>query len=147
MKRTFKFRYVNEIVGTFVIVCLALAMVAIYSIGRLRGLYEEDIEIYLKFTSVYSAMGLREGAEVRARGSQIGHVTKVAVADLDDVRATLLIDGRYRKFIAANAKAKITRTLGIAGDPYVEILARKEKSLPIQERAVIVVEEEEFAGE
>ena len=67
MNMAFKFRFVNEITGIFVMLALAALAAGVFFAGRAQGLFEPKFQLQALFTTDEGSFGLKRGAEVRIR--------------------------------------------------------------------------------
>ena len=124
MNKPFKFRYVNEIVGGFVLVVIAALIVGIILAGKAQEWFEPVYELRLSFPEEGS-LGLQKGAEVQILGTTVGTVTGIRVRDDGRMRGWLTVKGDFIRFIRMDSKAIVKKKYGIAGDAYVEITQGK----------------------
>lgn len=120
MNKPFKFRYVNEIVGAFVLVAVALLAAGILLAGRAQDWFVPIHEIRLEFPPEGS-LGLQHGAEVQILGATAGRVGKIRVKDDGSMYTTLEIKGDFIRFVRRDSQAIVKKKFGIAGDAFVEI--------------------------
>ena len=120
MNKPFKFRYVNEIVGAFVLVVVAALVVGIILAGRAQDWFEPVHVLRLNFPEEGS-LGLQKGAEVQILGTTVGRVTGIRVRDDGRMRGRLTVKGDFIRFVRLDSKAVVKKKYAIAGDAYVEI--------------------------
>lgn len=120
MSKPFKFRYVNEIVGGFVLAVLAILLVSIVLAGRAQGWFQPDFKLHVRFPPDGSA-GIKKGAEVEILGTQVGRVDEIRVADDGSMEGVLLIGSSFQRFVRADSEAILKKKFGVAGDAFVEI--------------------------
>lgn len=133
MSKPFKFRYVNEIVGAFVLLVVAAVVIAIFLAGREQGWFLPDYDLTTVLPEDGSE-GLQEGAEVSILGTRVGTVYRIAPREDGNMVATLRIRGDYfdqyvRKDSSALLKKKIA---GLGGDTIVEIKRGKGAKIPYE---------------
>jgi phospholipid/cholesterol/gamma-HCH transport system substrate-binding protein len=121
MSKTFKFRHVNEIVGGFVVLAVALIVVAIFFAGRAQGWFEGSFTLRIEFKTAEGSFGLQEGAEVQIRNTMAGKTGKIVPTPDGQMMTTLKIKERFRPFLTKDSIAKIKKKFGVAGDAFVEI--------------------------
>lgn len=124
MNKPFKFRYVNEIVGGFVLVVIAALIVGIILAGKAQEWFVPVYELRLSFPEDGS-LGLQKGAEVQILGTTVGTVTGIRVREDGRMRGRLTVKGDFIRFIRMDSKAIVKKKYGIAGDAYVEITQGK----------------------
>jgi len=129
MAKPFTFRYVNEIVGTFVLLTALALVVAVVLAGHAQEWFTPVRKIHIDFP-VEGSLGIQKGAPVQILGYNVGKVERVSVED--DARMTGLISvkGDFVKFVRIDSQAVVKRTLGIAGDAYIEITEGQGDPLP-----------------
>ncbi|HMP77014.1 MAG TPA: MlaD family protein [Kiritimatiellia bacterium] len=120
MSKPFKFRYVNEIVGTFVLLVVAALIAGIILAGRAQDWFEPVTEIRLEFPEEGS-LGLQRGAEVQILGATVGRVGRIKVKDDGSMHTTLSIKGEFIRFVRVDSRALVKKKLAVAGDSFVEI--------------------------
>lgn len=120
MSPQFKFRYVNEIVGVFVLLVLGLLVVGIMLAGRAQGWFEPRNEVNIHLPEEGS-FGLREGAEVQVLQTPVGTVKKIQVKDDGTMDAVLTIRGDFTRFVRSDSIAVLKKKFAVAGDAFVEI--------------------------
>ncbi|HRX55924.1 MAG TPA: hypothetical protein P5016_15535, partial [Verrucomicrobiales bacterium] len=67
MEKPFRFRYVNEIAGTFVLIAVTLMLVGVLISGRIQGWFL-PARIYRAVLPDQGTMGIKPGSEVRILG-------------------------------------------------------------------------------
>ncbi len=143
MKRDFKFRYANEIAGTFVLLALLLAIAGIVLTAHYRGWFEKRFTVKLLFETQEGTYGLKEGDEVRVGNTRAGSVKQIVPTEEGKLEASVEIKERFRSMVRKDSVARIKKKFVAAGDTYVEI-SRGEK-LPVEEGEYIeVVREQEL---
>lgn len=143
MKKPFKFRYVNEIVGAFVLLVLLLVMVAIVFTGRAKGWFEPTYDIRAVFPEE-GTMGLRRGSEVRVLDTPAGMVEDIEPREDGVMEAVFRVRGRFYQYIRADSTGVVKRTFGVAGDAYVEISRGRGAPLPEEGATIPVVQDTEL---
>ena len=129
MNASFRFRYVNEIVGAFVLLTVALVAVGILFVGRAQRWFEPAYEILITFPEE-GTFGLQKGAEVHLLGTPIGAVERIVVDDEGAMHARLRVRGQFIRFIRTDSVAVVKKIFGVAGDSYIEIYAGAGEPLP-----------------
>ena len=120
LARPFKFRYVNEIVGTFVLLILGITIAGILSAGRIQGWFGErrTYHIVLPYDT---PTGLRKGSEVYIFSTVVGSVRAVHVSAEGEITAEVRVRGDLLRFVREDSVAIIRKKFGVAGDAFVEI--------------------------
>ncbi len=124
MNKPFKFRYVNEIVGGFVLLVVAALITGIILAGKAQEWFTPVYELRLSFPEEGS-LGVQKGAEVQILGTTVGAVTGIRVRDDGRMRGRLTVKGDFIRFVRLDSKAIVKKKYGIAGDAYVEITQGK----------------------
>jgi phospholipid/cholesterol/gamma-HCH transport system substrate-binding protein len=139
MKQHFKFRHVNEITGTFVIlvvlVLIAALVWAAYSQRWLRGTV--TLRILLPEAG---AAGIRRGSEVYFLGTLVGTVSDVIVAPTGRMEAEASIRSDFFRFVRGDSSAVVKKKFGVAGDAYFEITRGQGQPLPKKDATIVCKE-------
>ncbi len=120
MPKPFKFRYVNEITGGFVLLVLLLLIVGVILAGNAQRWFEPVHKMVLMFPPEGS-LDLQQGAEVRILGAQVGTLQRISVADDGNMSGKISIRDEFIRFVRSDSKAIVKKKFGVAGDAYVEI--------------------------
>ena len=120
MNKPFKFRYVNEIVGGFVLLVLLALISGILLAGRAQDWFEKEYRIRLDFPDEGS-LGIQKGAEVQILGATVGRVERIRVDDDGGMSGILSVKGGFIRFVRADSRAVVKKKFGVAGDAFVEI--------------------------
>lgn len=120
MSQPVRFRHVNEIVGAFVLLTLALLVAGILAAGRAQRWFERHEEVRTRFPAD-GTFGLQRGAEVHILGTPVGTVRSIEVEDDGRMNGLLRIRGEFARFIREDSEAIIRKKFGIAGDAYMDI--------------------------
>jgi len=129
MTKPFKFRYVNEIVGAFVLLVALLLLSGIFVVARVQGWLEPQYTLRIRFPPEGS-FGVQKGAEVVILGTLVGRVSEVVVNDDGSMEGVLQIRGRFRGFIREDSEAVLKKKFGVAGDSFIEIVRGSGAPLP-----------------
>lgn len=121
MTQPFKFRYVNEITGVFVLLALGLLIVGIFLAGHAQGFFEPKFRLMIEFVTEEGSFGLQKGADVRIRDAVAGTVESIVPSSDGVLHATLVIKESFHPFVRANSKALVKKTLIVTGDSYIDI--------------------------
>ncbi len=132
MDTTFKFRFVNEITGAFVLLALILLAAGIFMAGRAQGLFEKKFTLHVVFDSAEGSFGLKKGSEIKILNTTAGAVERIEPTAAGSMRADFVIKERFHGFVRADSHALVKKTLVITGDAYVEITVgdRQQALLP-----------------
>lgn len=121
MSQSYRFRYANEIAGGFVLLGLGLLILGIYASGHAQGWFEKNLVLKTKFDMDKGTYGLQEGAEVRILSTLAGRVGDIKASDDGGIETTLILQGKFRKFVRADSIAKVSKKYEVAGDAFVNI--------------------------
>jgi phospholipid/cholesterol/gamma-HCH transport system substrate-binding protein len=120
MKKPFKFRYVNEIVGGFVLFVVTLLVTGVILAGLAQSWFAPKFKLRVSFPPEGSA-GVQIGAEVVILGTTVGKVERIEVNDDGSMVGTLVIRGEFTRFIRQDTQALLKKKFGVAGDAFVEL--------------------------
>jgi phospholipid/cholesterol/gamma-HCH transport system substrate-binding protein len=116
----FKFRYVNEIVGTFVILVLVLLLVGIFLAGQAQQWFE-PIHRYTLVFPPEGSLGLQENSEVVILGAVVGSLEKLSVDQDGNMTGRIAIKGDFYRFVRDNSMVIVKKKFLLAGDSYINI--------------------------
>ncbi|HOU20786.1 MAG: MCE family protein [Kiritimatiellae bacterium] len=130
MPKKFKFRYVNEIVGGFVLLVVLLLLAGVLVAGHAQHWFESVYEINLNFPPEGS-MDLQKGGEVMLLGAKVGSVQDITVGDDGDITGSIRVRGPFAKrFVRADSIALVKRKMVVTGDAYIELTRGTGAELP-----------------
>jgi phospholipid/cholesterol/gamma-HCH transport system substrate-binding protein len=118
--KPFQFRYVNEIVGGFVLLVVALLAMAIVVAGRAQGWFETIHRIHVDFPSEGS-LDLQIGSPVLILGTTVGKVELIEVDELGFMTGVITVKDDFYQFVRTDSLAIVKKKFGIAGDAFIEI--------------------------
>ncbi len=121
MDATFKFRFVNEITGLFVLLAVALLAAGIFMAGRAQGLFEEKFRLHVLFTTPEGSFGLKKGSEIKILNNTAGAVSEIEPTPDGAIRAVFEMKERFHGFVRTSSRALVKKTLVVTGDAFVEI--------------------------
>jgi len=127
--KPFQFRYVNEIVGGFVLLVIILMIVAVFLAGRAQGWFEPVRKIGLDFPPAGS-LGLQVGSPVEILGTTVGRVEMIEVDEDGFMIGTISVKGDFIQFVRSDSRAIVKKKFGIAGDAFIEITKGRGPDLP-----------------
>ena len=78
MEERFKFRRVNEITGTFVLIVIAVLIAAVVWTGHSQRWFKSRVTLRIVLPEA-GAAGIRQGSEVYFLGTLVGSVSDVVV--------------------------------------------------------------------
>lgn len=139
MPKPFKFRYVNQIVGLFVLLIVAAVVVGIFVAGHAQKWFEPVHELAIVFPPEGS-FDLQRGAEVRILGALVGTIEEISAADDGTMTGLVRIRGDFIRFVREDSRAIAKKKFGVAGDAFLEIT--KGSGAPLRENAVLRVEKD-----
>jgi phospholipid/cholesterol/gamma-HCH transport system substrate-binding protein len=129
MSKPFKFRYVNEITGAFVLLILALLVAGVIFAGKAQGWFRPEYRLTLLFPPEGS-LGVQEGTRVVCLGTTIGTIERMSVADDGAMQGRARIKGEFFRFLRNDSKALVKKAFGIAGETFIEISKGVATPLP-----------------
>ncbi len=139
MAERFKFRYVNQLIGTFVILVVILAVISVFVTARSQKWFEQNYKLRVLLPESGSH-GLRNGSEVLLLGAIAGQVMEITINKNDRMEAHLSIRADFFRFVRDDSVAIIRSKFGlVAQDVYLEISRGTGALLP-QKNAVIACE-------
>ena len=129
MSKPFKFRYVNEITGAFVVLVVALLVMGVILAGHAQGWFAPQYRLTLLFPPEGS-LGVQEGTRVVILDTTVGTVEKMAVLEDGAIRAQAKIKGDFFQFVRSDSKAIVKKAFGIAGETFVQITKGNGDPMP-----------------
>jgi phospholipid/cholesterol/gamma-HCH transport system substrate-binding protein len=128
MTKPFKFRYVNEIAGAFVLLVVGLFIVGIILTARAQGWFDRYYTISILFP-VEGTSGLQDGARVEMLGAPAGTVDRIEAGKDGRMRGLVSIREDFYGYVRRDSKVILRKTFVVAGDAYVEITRGKGAEL------------------
>ncbi len=129
MSKPFKFRYVNEITGAFVLLIAALLVAGVIFAGRAQGWFRPEYRLTLRFPPEGS-LGVQEGTRVVCLGTTIGAIEKMSAAEDGSMQGRARIKGEFFRFLRTDSKALVKKAFAIAGETFIEISKGAATPLP-----------------
>jgi phospholipid/cholesterol/gamma-HCH transport system substrate-binding protein len=129
MPKPFKFRYVNEIAGGFVILVVALLIIGVVVAGHAQRWFEPVHKVEIVFPPEGS-LDLQKGSEVYILGTSVGTVEEITVAEDGSMAGTITIRGKFIRFVRTDSQAIVRKKFGVAGDAYIEVTKGSGAALP-----------------
>ena len=120
MAEHFKFRRVNEITGTFVLVVVAVLVAAVVWTGHTQRWFKSRVSLRIVLPED-GAAGIRQGSEVYFLGTLVGSVSDVIVETTGRMEARANIRRDFFRFVRADSSAVIKKKFGVAGDSFFGI--------------------------
>jgi len=142
----FKFRRVNEITGTFVLVVVAVLIAAVVWTGRSQRWFKSNVMLRIALPEA-GAAGIRQGSEVYFLGTLVGSVFDVIVDTTGRMEAQANIRRDFFRFVRADSSAVVKKKFGVAGDSFFEITRGAGKPLPEKSAAIVCNEQFQSALE
>ncbi len=119
--KPFKFRYVNEIVGVFVILVALLLVAGVLIAGHYQRWFEPVFRIHVQFPPE-GTLGLKKGSPIEMLGSEVGVVEQISVSEEGRMEGLFRVRGEFARFIRTDSVAVVKRKFQVAGDAFVDIL-------------------------
>jgi len=129
MAKPFKFRYVNEIVGVFVLVVAAALVTGVILAGKYQEWFVPVHRLRIVFPPEGS-LGLQIGAKVQILGAAVGSVEKIQIDETGHMIGKIAIKGDFIRFVRTDSVATVKKTFGIAGDAYLDVAKGSGSELP-----------------
>jgi phospholipid/cholesterol/gamma-HCH transport system substrate-binding protein len=142
----FRFRRVNEITGTFVLVVIAVLIASVIWTGRSQRWFKSNVSLRISLPEA-GAAGIRQGSEVYFLGTRVGSVADVDVDDNGRMEARVGIRRDFFRFVRADSSALVKKKFGVAGDSFFEITRGTGQPLPEENAAIICKEQFQSALE
>jgi phospholipid/cholesterol/gamma-HCH transport system substrate-binding protein len=136
MTERFKFRHVNAIAGTFVLVVIAVLVVTVVWTGRSQRWFTSNVALRIALPEA-GAAGIRPGSEVYFLGTLVGSVSDVTVDVNGRMAARTSIRRDFFRFLRADSTAAIKKSFGLAGDAYFEITRGQGPPLPEPDASIV----------
>ncbi|HEU5070704.1 MAG TPA: MlaD family protein [Verrucomicrobiae bacterium] len=137
----FKFRHVNEITGTLVLVVVAVLIAAVVWTGRSQRWFKSNVTLRIVLPET-GAAGIRQGSEVYFLGTLVGTVSDVLVDEKGGMEAKANIRRDFFRFVRADSSAVVKKKFGVAGDSFFEI--SRGEGQPLPERNASIVCKDQF---
>ncbi|HMP89854.1 MAG TPA: MlaD family protein [Kiritimatiellia bacterium] len=128
--KPFHFRYVNEIVGGFVLLVILLMVTAVILAGRAQGWFEPVIKIPIDFPP-QGSLGLQVGSPVEILGTTVGRVENISVDEDGFMVGMISIKGDFIQFVRSDSRAVVKKKFGIAGDAFIDLTKGLGPELPV----------------
>jgi phospholipid/cholesterol/gamma-HCH transport system substrate-binding protein len=146
MEDRFKFRRVNEITGTFVLVVVALLIVIVVWTGRSQRWFKSNVPLQIRLPEA-GAAGIRQGSEVYFLGTLVGSVSDVVVDETGRMEAQARIRRDFFRFVRVDSSAVVKKKFGVAGDSFFEISRGDGRSLSEKNASIVCTEQFQSALE
>lgn len=136
----FKFRRVNEITGTFVLIIIGVLIAAVVWTGRSQRWFRSTVTLRIVLPED-GAAGIRQGSEVYFLGTLVGSVSDVIVDTTGRMEAEANIRRDFFRFVRADSSAVVKKKFGVAGDSFFEITRGQGKPLPEKDASIVCNEQ------
>lgn len=112
----FKFRYLEQIVGAFVLLCAATLVAAVIAVGTGKQWFQKPAHFRARFPN---GSGLSSGTEVTLAGIKVGQIKKLGLTEANEVEAILEIEEAYGSRVRADTIARVQSPL--IGSKFIEL--------------------------
>jgi phospholipid/cholesterol/gamma-HCH transport system substrate-binding protein len=146
MEERFKFRRVNELTGTFVLVVVALLIATVVWTGRSQRWFKGNVALRITLPAA-GAAGIRQGSDVYFLGTLVGSVSDVIVDTTGRMEAQAKIRRDFFRFVRVDSSAVVKRKFGVAGDSFFEITRGEGQPLPEKNASIVCNEQFQSALE
>lgn len=146
MEERFKFRRVNEITGTLVILVAVALVAALVWTGHSQRWFKSRVTLRIVLPEA-GAAGIRQGSEVYFLGTLVGSVSDVIVDAKGRMEAEANIRRDFFRFVRADSSAVVKKKFGVAGDSFFEITRGEGKPLPEKNASIVCNEQFQSALE
>ncbi|HUR45726.1 MAG TPA: MlaD family protein [Candidatus Saccharimonadales bacterium] len=140
MEERFKFRHVNAITGTAVLLILAALIAAVIATGRTQRWFKSNVMLRIILPEA-GAAGIRQGSEVYFLGTLVGSVSDVLVDATGHMQAETSIRRDFFRFVRADSSAVVKKRFGVAGDSFFELTRGNGTSLPEKNASIVCNEQ------
>lgn len=141
-----KFKRLNEITGTFVLVVVAVLIAAVVWTGRSQRWFKSRVTLRIALPEA-GAAGIRQGSEVYFLGTLVGSVSDVVADPTGRMEAQATIRHDFFRFVRADSSAVVKKKFGVAGDSFFEITRGQGQPLPEKNAAIVCNEQFQSALE
>lgn len=146
MEERFKFRRVNEITGTFVLIVIAVLVAAVVWTGHSQRWFKSRVTLRIVLPKA-GAAGIRQGSEVYFLGTLVGSVSDVIVDTTGRMEAEADIRRDFLRFVRADSSAVVKKKFAVAGDSFFEITRGEGQPLPEKNASIVCNEQFQSALE
>lgn len=131
----YKFKYLEKIVGSFIVISLIVLIGTIILIARGKNLNPFEKKHFYR-TYFNKGTGLSEGISVMLNGVKIGNVTKMRLNDENKIDIFFIVQKEYINRIKKDAIARVNAPL--IGSKTVEILPGSEGAPMVPDNDYVV---------
>lgn len=139
----YKFRHVNEIVGTFVVLAVALIVAGIFLMARAQRWFEPVHDLRVTFPAE-GTFGVERGARIEILGAVAGRVDRIRVHDDGSIQGILRVRGEYARFLHTDSAAIVKKEYGVAGSSYIVITVGAGAPLPLEDATIPIRKDTEL---
>lgn len=132
--KQFTHRYINQVTGAFVLLALLILVSVIFVAGQEHKWFQRTVAFSLLLPEEGS-YGLKSGATVMVLGTVAGEITDIRITPDDRMLARMIVRQDFARFIGTDSQATIKKTMGVAGDAFVNISGRPGE--PLESDALI----------
>ncbi len=118
--KPFRFRYVNELAGAFVLAAVALLVVGVIAAGRAQRWFEPRQSFRLAFPPE-GTLGVQRGTRIQIMGNVVGSVQQIIVTDDGRIEGRAAIRGDFVRFVREDTVALVRKQFNVAGDAFVDL--------------------------
>lgn len=140
MEERFKFRRVNEITGTLMLVVIAVLIGTVVLTGHSQRWFKSRVTLRIVLPED-GAAGIRQGSEVYFLGTLVGSVDDVIVDQTGRMEAQADIRRDFFRFVRADSSAVVKKKFGVAGDSFFEITRGAGQPLPEKNASIVCNEQ------
>lgn len=140
MEERFRFRHVNAITGTFVLVVVAVLIAALVFASRSQRWFIGNVTLRITMPEE-GAAGIRQGSEVYFLGTLMGTVSDVIVDPAGRMEARANIRSDFFLFVRADSWAVVKKKFGVAGDSYFDVTRGVGQPLPEKSASIVCKEQ------
>ncbi len=109
----------ERIVGTFVLLAVAILLWLLFSSGQTKHLFEEQLTFYGELAT---NKAVNKDTEIQISGLSVGTVTSVDVNDFSQIILTMKILKKYHNLLRTDSTATLTSPeLAVLGNTVIEI--------------------------
>jgi phospholipid/cholesterol/gamma-HCH transport system substrate-binding protein len=127
------FRHIGKKVFVFVVVSIALLIIVIYQLGKVKDIFAKTVHLYFIHDT---AFGLSQNMPVKLAGFRIGRVSNITLDETGYVRVELEVKKRYMKWIRTDSTATIKKE-GYIGETIIEITFGSQDKPMLQDKSMI----------
>lgn len=112
-----RFKHIGKKVFLFITVCLAILIIVIYQLGKVKDIFAKTVHLYFIHDTAFE---LSVNMPVKLAGFRIGRVSSIILDETAHVKVEMEIKRRYLKWIRQDSTATIKKE-GYIGESIIEI--------------------------